>query len=214
MNLDESKLRILRMLVKPMTVTEISKRVGISKATVSHHLKDLQKMGLVKVVSTEVERNFIRKYFVSTISTPDFIRPQEKEILEDFKPTREEFIRMLLRLINVMHSDNGLLLKKAGFDVGYHIVAERIDDDVSDGLAEFWEKMKLGRVVESSKSKFVVEDCYNCSGLPAVGRSYCKIDEGIIEGVIRRRTGDYAAVREIKCWGTGDRICEFEIRRI
>ncbi len=214
MRLDESKLRILELLSKPMTVTEVARRIGLSKATVSHHIKALQEMNLVKVAGEEIEKNFIRRYYISTLASPEFIRPQERRILDDFDPSREGFMRTLLRLLNVMYADNGLLLKKAGFDVGYYAIAERIDGDVSEGLADFWEKLKLGNVVESSRERFVVENCYNCYGLPAIGRPYCKIDEGIIEGVLRRKTGGRFAAKEVKCWGTGDEVCEFEIRKV
>jgi len=209
--IDESKLRILQLLRKPMTVTELARETGLSKATVSYHLRALQKLRLVKVERVEVCRNFMKKYFVSVLSSPDLIAPQEVKILSDFTLSREEFLRTLLRLLNVLNLDN-VIVRKAGFDLGYHSLAEKIDGNIQDGLAEIWEKLNLGRVVESSKDRFVVEDCYNCSGLPAIGKPYCRIDEGIIEGVLCSKTGERKRVREIRCWGTGDECCEFEIK--
>ena len=209
--LDESKLKILELLRKPMTVTEIAKEIGLSKATVSHHLKILERLGLVKVAFTEVERNFIRKYFVSKLYHPEILFPQEEKIFRDFTLSREEFLRTLLRLVNVANLDSPLVVRKIGFDFGYFALADRIDD-FEDGLAKVWEKLKLGKVVEVSRERFVVEDCYNCAGLPKIGKPYCKIDEGIIEGVLRKKSGKNVVVEEVKCWGTGYEVCEFEIR--
>lgn len=214
MKIDESKMRILDVLVKPMTVTEISKKVGLSKATVSYHLKSLEKIGLVKVESTKIEKNFIKKYYVTVLNNPEYIFPQEGVILSDFRPNQIEFFRTLIRLLNLINLENEILLRKVGYDVGYFQISEMVNGELYSGLADVWERLKLGRVTESSKDKFIVEDCYNCSGLPAIGKPYCKIDEGILEGVLRRKTGEKFIVREIKCWGTGDEICEFLIRKI
>ncbi len=212
--LDKSKLRILELLSKPMTVTEIARETGLSKATVSHHLKFLEKYKLVKIYSTEIERNFIKKYYISTLYTEDPIAPQEHTILSDFKPEREEFFRTVLRMLNVLNLDNALFLKKVGFDVGYYSIAEKVDGRIDDGLAEVWEKLKLGKVVESGKDRFIVEECYNCSGLPEIGKPYCKIDEGIIEGILNKKLKKRFIVKEVRCWGTGDEVCDFEIKEI
>ncbi len=213
MRLDGSRLRILEMLTKPMTVSDIANEIGLSKATVSHHIKALKDMGLVKIDSEVVEGNFIKRYYVSVLSDPEFVKPQEKKILSDFDFSKEGFVRTLLRMLNVIYTDDPML-KKAGFDVGYHVVAKNIGDNVIDDLADFWEKLKLGNVIESSSERFTVEDCYNCSGLPAIGKPYCRLDEGIIEGVMRKKTGKRYSVKEVKCWGTGDEICEFEVREL
>jgi len=213
LRLDASKLKILELLRKPMTVTELAKRLNLSKATISHHLKALERAGLVKVSSIEIERNFIKKYYISVLFSPEVLFPQESEILSDFKPSREEFLRTLLRLVNVANLDNSLILKKIGFDVGYFVLANEVEDP-KESLAKLWEEFKLGSVVEVSESRFVVEDCYNCAGLPDIGRPYCKIDEGIIEGVLAKKTGKRLEVREVKCWGTGHEVCEFEINEI
>ncbi len=212
--LDESKLKILELLVKPMTVTEIARKMKLSKATVSHHLKLLEKSNLVKVVETRIERNFIKKYYVSTLHTPDLILPQEKVILDKFELSREEFLRTVLRLLNAMNLENALFLKKVGFDVGYFSLADKVDGKIDEALADTWEKLKLGKVVESSSKLFIVEECYNCAGLPAVGKPYCKIDEGIIEGILQKKTGKRFKVDETKCWGTGYEVCEFRIREL
>ncbi len=211
--IDESKVKILEALKKPKTVTQLSKELKLSKATVSHHLKHLERLGFVKVVSTKLERNFIKKYYVSRLHNPEFILPHEKLILEDFELSRGELLRTLLRLLNVVSLNNSLLLKKVGFDVGYFAIAERVDDGL-ESLADLWEKLKLGKVAEVSKEKFVVEDCYNCAHLPATGKPYCKIDEGIIEGVLRKKSGEVYEVEEVKCWGTGYDVCEFRIRKL
>ena len=60
---------------------------------VFHHLKILQNLKLVKVAREEVVRNFIKKYYVSTLSTLHPLLAQESQIFKDFKPIREEYLK-------------------------------------------------------------------------------------------------------------------------
>jgi len=54
----------------------------------------------------------------------------------------------------------------------------------------------------------VAEDL-DCSGLPITQETICVYDEGFIAGILDVYTGKKYDVREIDCWGTGDRVCRF-----
>lgn len=54
----------------------------------------------------------------------------------------------------------------------------------------------------------VAEDL-DCSGLPFVDQAVCTYDEGFITGILKVYTGKEFTVKEIDCWGTGDRVCRF-----
>jgi hypothetical protein len=210
MQLSGKRLEIVNLLTKPMTTSEIAKLLDLSKSTVSHHLKVLQKLKLVRVEREEIEKNFIRRYYISTLNTPDIIFPQEAKILADFRFTRDEFFRMLIRNLTLYNLGNPLLLKKVGIDVGYHLLSSKIGDDVMKGIADLWEHLGLGSVrIKSDRIK--IYDCYTCSGLDKIGKPYCRLDEGIIEGILLKNTGRRHEVREVKCWGTGDDYCLFLI---
>lgn len=62
-----------------------------------------------------------------------------------------------------------------------------------------------------SKMDFVltVSEDLDCSGLPLVGETVCDYDEGFIAGILNAYTGKDFEVKEIDCWGTGDRTCRF-----
>jgi predicted hydrocarbon binding protein len=40
----------------------------------------------------------------------------------------------------------------------------------------------------------------------------CTFDEGLIAGILERQLGVPFHVKEIDCWGTGDRVCRFKAR--
>jgi predicted hydrocarbon binding protein len=54
----------------------------------------------------------------------------------------------------------------------------------------------------------VAEDL-DCSGLPVCDEQICIYDEGFLAGLLLAYTGRDFVVKEVDCWGTGDRICRF-----
>ena len=54
----------------------------------------------------------------------------------------------------------------------------------------------------------------DCSGLPVYEEAICVYDEGFISGILEAYTGIQFKVKEIDCWGTGDRACRFIARSV
>ncbi len=67
------------------------------------------------------------------------------------------------------------------------------------------EKMNL----EEMEFLLTVAEDLDCSGLPLIDRVVCNYDEGFIAGIMKVYTGKEFTVKEIDCWGTGDRVCRF-----
>ena len=59
-----------------------------------------------------------------------------------------------------------------------------------------------------------VSEDLDCSGLPYGGVAVCDYDEGFIAGIMHFYTGKTFNVKEIDCWGTGDRTCRFTVDMI
>lgn len=192
-----------------MSISDLAKSLKLSKATVLYHLETLTKEGLVKVSREEKVRNFIKKYYTISIPNGDVF----KNIVESIKRSVEEdsnnLFKNLIRILGLtLLRTYPPIFKKVGFEVGYAIGTEgyTIED-----LADLWEKLKLGDV-SCSKDRLIVENCYFCSGLPKVGYTYCKFDEGFIAGFLTKSLNKHVKVRETKCWGLGFDLCEFEIK--
>jgi predicted hydrocarbon binding protein len=106
--------------------------------------------------------------------------------------------------------------KKAGEEFCRHLVAET--KDLNSFVAGVQRAMKdLGIAIfrvesaDYAKNSFVItlaEDL-DCSGLPVCDEQICVYDEGFIAGLLQGFTGREFNVREVDCWGTGDRICRF-----
>jgi len=67
---------------------------------------------------------------------------------------------------------------------------------------------------ENKNFVFTVAEDLDCSGLPMIEEVVCTFDEGIIAGLLDAFTGERFEVKEVDCWGTGDRTCRFEANHI
>jgi predicted hydrocarbon binding protein len=59
----------------------------------------------------------------------------------------------------------------------------------------------------------VAEDL-DCSGIPVCSEEICVYDEGFFAGVMQAHSGAAFQVKEVDCWGSGDRVCRFTIARV
>ena len=56
----------------------------------------------------------------------------------------------------------------------------------------------------------VAEDL-DCSGIPVCAEQICTYDEGFLAAIFEAHTGQPYRVKEVDCWGTGDRVCRFTV---
>jgi len=57
-----------------------------------------------------------------------------------------------------------------------------------------------------------VSEDLDCSGMPITENTVCVYDEGFIAGILKVFTLRNFIVKEIDCWGTGDKTCRFDIK--
>ena len=116
------------------------------------------------------------------------------------------------------------ILFKAGKLVGEKLCHELLDvnKDIPEFFSElkgvlFEQKIGILRIekVDLGRMEFLltVAEDLDCSGLPFIGREVCNYDEGFIAGIMRVYTGKEFDVKEIDCWGTGDRVCRFRVNQ-
>jgi predicted hydrocarbon binding protein len=108
--------------------------------------------------------------------------------------------------------------KKAGEGYCDNVLTDK--SDLTGFFADIQRTMKELGIgifrVESAdyeKGSFVVtvaEDL-DCSGIPVCSEEVCIYDEGFITGLLLAYTGKDFKVKEVDCWGTGDRVCRFTV---
>ena len=114
------------------------------------------------------------------------------------------------------------ILHKSGKLVGQKFCKDLLDTSLD--LSEFMSDLKRVLIeqkigilriekVDLKTMEFVlsVAEDLDCSGLPFIDESVCNFDEGFIAGIMKVYTGKEFTVKEVDCWGTGDRVCRFLI---
>ena len=131
------------------------------------------------------------------------------------------FLRSLFHLVRSgMESygvDTSPALKKIGRDVGRMLAPRFKATDASALLAEvstFWAAEGLGRVtvIKGDVPSIIVDDCFDCSAMPDIGRTQCSLDEGILEAIIEEKLKVQCSIQETECYGTGHDHCKFIIK--
>ncbi|MEI6883735.1 MAG: 4-vinyl reductase [Bacteroidota bacterium] len=86
--------------------------------------------------------------------------------------------------------------------------------DLTDKLLHFG--IGVLRVESANLDNFsfvlTVSEDLDCSGLPFYGVPVCDYDEGFIAGILNVYSGRNFNVKEIDCWGTGERTCRFSVK--
>jgi predicted transcriptional regulator len=102
---DSMRKEIHRMLsMKPMTETELSELLGITKASVGYHLKLLKEAGIIKVERTAIEEHGILQKFYETTSV-HFVIDYEKAplmIRKHYLDVHMERVRGILGLFQMV----------------------------------------------------------------------------------------------------------------
>ncbi|MEI7663048.1 MAG: V4R domain-containing protein [Bacteroidota bacterium] len=107
---------------------------------------------------------------------------------------------------------------KAGLEFCKNVMDCSLDFDgfIAD-LSSKMEKFGIGilRVEKADMGAMnfllTVSEDLDCSGLPYSGVAFCDYDEGFIAGIMHGYTGKDFKVKEVDCWGTGERTCRFSV---
>ena len=65
--------------------------------------------------------------------------------------------------------------------------------------------------LEADRFVVTVAEDLDCSGIPVCSEQVCTYDEGFLAGVLHAFNGHEYRVKEVDCWGSGDRVCRFTV---
>lgn len=93
-------------------------------------------------------------------------------------------------------------------------------DELFAALQRTLKELKIGifRVesadLEANSFVVTVAEDLDCSGIPVCSEQICTYDEGFIAGILFAHTGQKFLVKEVDCWGSGDRVCRFTVEAV
>lgn len=223
------RLKILSMLREgELSFDRIVELSGKAKSTVSVHLKRMSNEGIISSKQDPKDARkkifFLKSEYLGKLSREKVLKEDMEKYLKNYIESEDnpfEFFRMIFQTIRVSLIHQGVnidpILYEAGERVG-EAIHERLDDvDLTKFLknvAEFWKKHQLGRVEVGSLKPLTinVHDCFECQGLPYLGRPACSFDSGILKTIFSAHFQDEKAVDEVKCYAMGDDHCSFVIK--
>jgi voltage-gated potassium channel len=132
---------------------------------------------------------------------------------------RQVLFRALRLALQELGPDMETTLYALGQQLGGEAVAPNLHGDqlcdLLDSLTPMWSAAGLGYLqvtaCDDRKAHLEENECATCEGLPAVGKPVCHLERGVLAGALEARLGRTVHAKEVRCWGLGDRVCEFEV---
>ncbi|RLI70750.1 hypothetical protein DRO97_10530 [Archaeoglobales archaeon] len=230
-DIDKRIVETLKKHSYGLSTTQIASVAGLNRMTVSRHLDVLKAKGFVdfRRIGPAKLWYLTEAYLETTYIIHEVERPYILKMLkgEKSKPLREklgDFISLHLfrleRMALVLMSGADSIMYKIGQEIAKEVSPEVIKNDkieeIFDGLANIFEKLRIGilelREYKNERVNIRIYECVTCSGMPNIGKTVCYFEGGLMAGTYEVITKRTALAIETKCWGTGYKYCEFEIR--
>lgn len=222
------RIKILTLLrLKERKFDEIVELSGKAKSTVSEHLKKLKEEGIIDSrLDPEDARKkifFIKSEYLGELSREKLLKDDMENYIHSYLESDGspfEFFRLIFQTIRVALINQGIsidpILHEAGVKVGetlYPSLANPQNDQFIENIARFWETHQLGRVEVKSMEPLVINvyDCFECKGLPYLGKTACAFDTGLLKALFSAHHQKTRKVTETKCYAIGDDFCRFVI---
>jgi predicted hydrocarbon binding protein len=159
-------------------------------------------------------------------------------ILKDAVDTAFQDENFLKNLGNNVSLHVQKMIKSSIFDIGsggkavlyhsgYNLGIQLVDSNICSGsnLREALESIikisdlfKLGIItieeITEDAATIASRECPFCVGFPDISETVCYYESGMITGVLDRALKSKFETLEIKCYASGDTVCEYEIKRI
>lgn len=220
------KLQILNLLrEEPKSFDEIVKFTTKAKSTVSVHLNNLRAYELVEENYDPEDRR--RKIYSLTSRymgcSKEPFAEHYNSLLETVSASRNDRFYFTETLFHALYFgfeaygiDNAPVVKLIGNDIGKHLSphfeAETLDELLIEiaGFLEFHGNCRVSVLLK--KGHFLeIEDDLKARLMPVIGKPFCTLREGIIEGILKEKLGTECSVLETECYGTGHEHCLFDI---
>lgn len=219
-------LDILEESPSGLTTMEIGKKLGINRMTMGKYLEMLQLMGAIKrkkvgpanlwYVPKEVEviKNYVK----------DSLHPLVEMMLRGEKtPTTlwDELELMLFKISRMGLSVNGTA-NYVFYEIGEglsEVISKYVEgknlEEILQNTRPVFERLKISalNVVHADEDHALInlKGSPACSGMPVVNAPLCHIEVGLLGGIINSKLGA-SAVKEIRCLGLRNEVCQFDIR--
>jgi predicted hydrocarbon binding protein/DNA-binding transcriptional ArsR family regulator len=225
------KLRILELAAAgPVPFDLIVERTQKAKSTISVHIRDLERSGLITSLP---DPNDSRKRTITLSSNAigrltntdrDVRVPVHHHGAGKDQPFSDDDIVSFFRYCvltfrtqaMVMGINIDPVLGRTGEQVGKILVpkvAGKTVEDVVKKMDTFWQVHGLGTISLAGTAPITLEvhGCFECEDLPVTGHGACVFDIGVLTAIFSSHLKCPVTVVEERCYSSGDGRCIFVI---
>ena len=228
---------------QPYSLTDLSRILKVSKPTISYHLTNLMKDGIIEAYGTKKGRGGFRSklyilkqnldsklpsvssdsYYLDLLSgifessKLEWTIEKNKNIGKNIQIFLYHAFRLLRNVTKTRHHD---ILRNYGNRIGKEVIGKKFDNNLKNNLSslsEFFEKNDIGNIkVVLSDEKYHPEyrfQCLGCFQARENGGPVCNLTKGIIEGFLDYNYGNRYEIGERQKDGTLYESCVFPMRR-
>ncbi len=226
------KLRILELAAAgPVSFDRIVELTQKAKSTISVHLRDLERSGLITMVPDP--RDSRRRSITLSSDAIGRLTNTDRDIgapvhhhrgMITDQPFSDDdivsFFRFCVLTFRTQAMTMGInidpVLGRTGEQVGNVLapkVAGNTVEDVVKKMDAFWQAHGLGAITIASTGPLTLEvrGCFECEDLPVTGHSACVFDIGVLTAIFSHHFRSPVTVVEDRCYSSGDERCIFVI---
>ena len=226
------KVRILEIAGNgPVAFDRIVEETGKAKSTISVHIRDLERAGLI---STRADPRDSRRRLIELSSSAigrltnadrgATARPHAHRHGAGDEPFDENdivsFFRYCVKVFRTQAMAIGInidpVLHQTGVEVGVALaprVAAGSVTEVVRKMDAFWQAHRLGAIILAGTDPLTLEvrGCFECEDLPVTGHGACSFDIGVLTAIFSHHFQRPVTVVEDRCYSSGDDRCIFVI---
>jgi DNA-binding transcriptional ArsR family regulator len=94
---DSRRVDILRLLMQPMTASQVGQRLGETSNSIYYHINELEKKGLVALVETRLKGHLTEKYYQAVARS---FTPSPTLFESNFEAVMQTGVELYLRLLD------------------------------------------------------------------------------------------------------------------
>ncbi|MBQ2666111.1 V4R domain-containing protein [Methanobrevibacter sp.] len=223
------KYEILELLRHDeMNFEDIVKNTSKSKASVSMHLRDLRKEGIVQYKADPLDNRkkifYLNSEYLGSIDS-NRIKLAEKEqtklLIDEFIQNGEiEYIILLTHTFKSLLFEFGMdispVLQKVGNHIGEYLYEQLKDDDLDvfiKNISKYWYDNNLGVLSFNIKNNIEITcfDCFESMNSAKIGLPSCFLEKGMLETLFNNYFKFNLKILETKCYSMGDDRCVYEL---
>jgi len=221
------KLQILNLLREDSrSFDEIVKYTAKAKSTISVHLNNLRASELLAEMADPADHRrkiySLSSHYMGCSQKPvhEHYNSLLGKVAENGINDRFSFMESVYHALRFGFEaygiDNVPIVKKIGCDIGFHLSSafeSGTPEELLEEVGNFLESGGNGRLsmLKTEPLSLLIEDPFKAESMPVIGKPFCALSEGIIEGILCGKLGREFRVQEKECYGTGHGHCMFEI---